>query len=293
MIDRYKDTLAIGVFGYNRPKQLEKTLSRLSMFTNLSIYKTKVIVFIDGPKNQQDKKEIKEILLLREKFSDFEFRISDVNRGLKNSIYRGIDTIAQVFEFFFVFEDDIILLANLDEIISEVLETKIFENYSSVCLYCPFGINLRNFFRQLNFIETYRMQCWGWFSSAKNWNYFRRECSDSLLKTIDREEYILEIGEDSYLRLQETISKNKSLWANQWIGFNKIINKPSLVVSSSYTSNIGIGNGANKFSQFSKIKEKINFYLSKVKLIIFKHSNIQIRKISNSELNIITNRRIF
>ncbi len=293
MINEYENTIGIAVFGYNRPKELKKTLSRLSTFTHLSSYKTKVMVFIDGPKNKNDKKKIEEILLLREKFLDFDFKISDVNMGLKNSIYKGIDKIAHDFEYFFVFEDDIILLDNLDYIISRVLKTKIFEDYSSVCLYCPFGINLRNFFKQLKFIETYRMQCWGWFSSAKNWNYFRSKCTDSLLKSIDKEEYIIEIGEDSYVRLQETLFQNKALWANQWIGFNKIINKPSLVLSSSFTSNIGIGTGANKFSQLSKIKEKMNFYVSKFKLIILKHYDLQIRKITNSELNIITNRRIF
>ena len=74
-----------------------------------------------------------------------------------------MDKIAHDFEYFFVFEDDIILLANLDDIISRVLNTEIFEDYSSVCLYCPFGINVRNFSKQVKFIETYRMQCWGWF----------------------------------------------------------------------------------------------------------------------------------
>ena len=65
------------------------------------------------------------------------------------------------------------------------------------------------------------------------------------------------------------------------------------MLSSSFTSNIGIGTGANKFSQLSRIKEKMNFYVSKFKLIILKHYDLQIRKITNSELNIITNRRIF
>ena len=293
MGDIYENKIGIAVFGYNRPKELERTLSKLSIFVEHSVFIKRVIVFIDGPKNQNDKKKLEEILLLRDKFLEFDFEISDVNRGLKSSIYKGIDKIAHDFEYFFVFEDDIILLANLDDIISRVLKIKIFEDYSSVCLYCPFGINVRNFFKQLRFIETYRMQCWGWFTSAKNWNYFRSECSGSLLKSIDKEEYIIEIGEDSYLRLQETLFKNKALWANQWIGFNKIINKPSLVLSSSFTSNIGIGTGANKFSQLSKIKEKMNFYVSKLKLTISKPYDIQIRKISDSELNIITNRRIF
>ena len=83
--------------------------------------------------------------IIKRKFLDFDFKISDVNRGLKNSIYKGIDKIAHDFEYFFVLEDDIILLANLDDIISRVLNTEIFEDYSSVCLYCPFGINVRNF----------------------------------------------------------------------------------------------------------------------------------------------------
>ena len=52
MINKYENTIGIAVFGYNRPKELEKTLSRLSTFTNLSSYKTKVIVFIDGPKTK-------------------------------------------------------------------------------------------------------------------------------------------------------------------------------------------------------------------------------------------------
>ena len=68
MINKYEDTIAIAVFGYNRPKELEKTLSRLLTFTNLSIYTIKVIVFIDGPKNQNDKKKLEEILSLRKKF---------------------------------------------------------------------------------------------------------------------------------------------------------------------------------------------------------------------------------
>ena len=38
MINKYDDTIAIAVFGYNRPKELEE-LSRLLTFTNLSIYK--------------------------------------------------------------------------------------------------------------------------------------------------------------------------------------------------------------------------------------------------------------
>ena len=138
------------------------------------------------------------------------------------------------------------------------------------------------------------MQCWGWFSSAKNWNYFRSKCTDSLLKSIDKEEYIIEIGEDSYLRLQETLFQNKALWANQWIGFNKIINKPSLVLSSSFTSEHWNWNyGSNKFSQLSKIKRENEFLCFKIQTHILKHYDIQIRKITNSELNIITNRRIF
>lgn len=289
----YNTDIGIAVFGYNRPRELEKTLSKLSIFVNSSIFNIKVIVFIDGPKNKKDIKSTGMISLFTQKFSNFEFRISKTNKGLKNSIYNGLDEISDNFEYFFVFEDDIILLSNLDNVICNVLQKSLLDAYSSVCLYCPLGINLRNFFSKIKLIETYRMQCWGWFTSSKNWKYFRRECSDDLLHSIDKDDYIFQIGEDSYNRLQETIFQKRPLWANQWIAFNKVVTKPSLVLSCSFATNIGIGTGANKFSNFSKIKEIFNFFVSKIKLFFAKTDDVKIKKISKSELEIITNRQIF
>lgn len=293
MVNIYNKDIGIAVFGYNRPKELEKTLSKLSIFVDSSIFNIKVIVFIDGPKNKIDIKSAGMISLFTQKFSNFEFRISKTNKGLKNSIYNGLDEMSYNFKHFFVFEDDIILLSNLDKVIRNILQKNLFKAYSSVCLYCPFGMNLRNVFTEIKLIETYRMQCWGWFTSSENWKYFRRECSDDLLHSIDKDDYIFQIGEDSYNRLQETMFKKRPLWANQWIAFNKVVAKPSLVLSCSFTTNIGIGTGTNKFSSFSKIKEIVNFFVSKIKLFFVKTDDIKIKKISKSELEIITNRQIF
>lgn len=286
------DIIGIAVFGYNRPKKLEKTLSKLSKLITESNFKTEVKVFIDGPKNYQDKKYLEQIILLIDKFSNFEFKISEINMGLKESIYQGLDKTASSFENFLVFEDDIIILKNLDDIINECMRNTLLEDYSSISLYCPLGINVRNLFSKIHFIETYRMQCWGWFTSSKNWTNFRSNCSQTILKSIDKEEYMLEIGEDSFNRLQETLFHKRSLWANQWIAYNKVINKPSLVVSTSFITNIGIGTGANRFSQLSKLKEKINFYISMLKLMFSGQNDIEIRKISKNELEVITNRKL-
>ena len=62
-------------------------------------------LFIDGPKNNRDKETLEEIKLLIDKFSTFEFHISEINKGLKNSIYQGIDKIAGNFDYFLVFEE--------------------------------------------------------------------------------------------------------------------------------------------------------------------------------------------
>ena len=72
----YNTDIGIAVFGYNRPRELEKTLSKLSIFVNSSIFNIKVIVFIDGPKNKKDIKSTGMISLFTQKFSNFEFRIS-------------------------------------------------------------------------------------------------------------------------------------------------------------------------------------------------------------------------
>lgn len=285
------DIIGIVVFGYNRPKELEKTLTKLLKFTTESVFKTQVKVFIDGPKNEQDKIMLKKIASLIDKFTNFEFQVSKINNGLKNSIYQGIDEASSSFENFLVFEDDIIVLKNLDNVINACIQNGLLEDHSSISFYCPFGINLRNLFSKINFIETYRMQCWGWFTSSKNWIDFRNNCSQTVLEGINKEQYLSEIGEDSFNRLQETLFHKRSLWANQWIAYNKVINKPSLVVSTSFITNIGIGTGANSFSRLSKIKETLNFSISMLKLFFTNQNDIQIRKISKNELEIITNRK--
>lgn len=292
MGDICDDIIGVAVFGYNRPKELEKTLSILLDFTTVSIFRTSVKVFIDGPKNNRDKETLEQIKLLIDKFSTFEFHISEINKGLKNSIYQGIDEIAGNFNYFLVFEDDILVLKNLDNIINQSIQKRLLKDYSSICFYCPFGINLRNLFSKINFIETYRMQCWGWLSTSKNWINFRSNCSHTMLAGVNKEEYLFEIGEDSFNRLQETLYQKRSLWANQWIAYNKVIRKPSLVISTSFITNIGVGNGANRFSQLSKIKEKMNFYISILKLMFLGQNDIEIRKISENELDIITNRKL-
>ena len=62
MGDIYENKIGIAVFGYNRPKELERTLSKLSIFVEHSVFIKRVIVFIDGPKNQNDKKKLRDCM---------------------------------------------------------------------------------------------------------------------------------------------------------------------------------------------------------------------------------------
>ena len=199
--------------------------------------------------------------------------------------------MAKEYEYFLVFEDDILIIKNLDILLIKVIKKKLMKKYSSLSFYCPFGINFRNFFKDLKLLETYRMQCWGWFTSSENWKSFRKVSSDKFLKKINKKSYILNIGEDSYSRLLETIYNNRDIWACRWIAFNYKLKKPSLVPSTTFIKNIGTGNnGTNVTSSLSKIRELLNEYTTYIKLIFFKFTKIEIKKIKKQELEIITNR---
>lgn len=289
----YKNNIiGVAVFGYNRPKKLELILSKILEHKSKSSLKFKVRVFIDGLKKNEDKIILQKNLLLKKKFKMFEFKISKFNKGLQKSILAGLDEISKDFKYFLVFEDDILILSNFDNLINAAIKKKMLKKYSTLSFYCPFGINLRNFFNKLSLIETYRMHCWGWFTSSRNWKHFRSNSSNKFLKKIKKEEYIKKIGEDDYKRLLSTIYHKKDIWACRWIAYNFMIKKPTLIPSISFIKNIGTGDaGTNKTSSLSKYRESLNKSITYLRLKFIRILSPEIRKISKIELEIITNRR--
>lgn len=283
-------TIAIGVFGYNRPEILKNTINALESYISKSSYHFDVYVFIDGPKNKSDAKKqdlIRELAII---FPDFVFSFGNTNQGLKHSILLGVDKLAQTYKYFAVFEDDILIQCPLDPLIRIATTTRIFENYSSVCFYSPLGVTLLNIFNEFCMKKTYRMQCWGWITNQQNWKTFRKNYNKDSIKKIDSTNYKYQVGEDSFSRLLLTINNQVDLWACEWLAFNFLENKPALLPNFSFVRNVGMSEGTNAFSVLSSLKEDLNNRLSRLKHIQSAKNSIEISELKKVELALITNR---
>ena len=98
----------LGIFAYNRPSHFKRLLISLENY-NIN----KIILFIDGPKNDKDK--INQFYISNmAKNSKLNIKIikRKNNLGLRNSILKGVDYLANNSEYFTILEDDLVVYEN-------------------------------------------------------------------------------------------------------------------------------------------------------------------------------------
>ena len=77
----------VAIFAFNRPNHLKKTLKSLSQNLNAKNYD--IFIFCDGPKNNSDKKKIKEVRKISKNYGNFKSKkyfFRKANFGLYNSL---------------------------------------------------------------------------------------------------------------------------------------------------------------------------------------------------------------
>ena len=98
------------LFAYNRVNVLKKTIQALSR--NLEIEKTDLLIFSDGPKNDDDKdkvSKVREYINSLDKFTkSITYHEHKTNIGLAQSIIFGITKVSKQYKNFIVLEDDLV-----------------------------------------------------------------------------------------------------------------------------------------------------------------------------------------
>lgn len=131
------------VFAYNRPLHLRRTLDALAACRLAA--RTEVHVFADGPKKPAAAEAVAEVrgVLAREaeagRFAAFHVHASDANRGLANSIIRGVGQVLAGHGRVIVLEDDLLVSADFLEFMNDCLA--FYEDEATVGAitgFCPF-----------------------------------------------------------------------------------------------------------------------------------------------------------
>ena len=160
----------IALFVYNRPEHLYQTLS--SIFNNYGIENTKIFIFCDGPKNENDELKVNETKKIIKNISCNKNIISifrEKNYGLKNNITLGISEILSKFTDIIVLEDDHITSRHFYNLMTLMLNKyKDNKNLGTVSGHF-FPIKYKKFY-QYDICFTYRHSCWGWGTWREIWN---------------------------------------------------------------------------------------------------------------------------
>jgi len=160
---------AVVVFGYKRARHLERCLDSIKAAPRAGW--DSVHIFIDGPKNSEEAKEVGEVRLVAERFSseieNLFIHMSEYNKGLSESIVSALDEISTQYEYFCVLEDDLEVHPLFFNFLQTWLKQDLNElNIGSVTGYAYVKPLFK--FNRTNFLI--RRHCsWGWGTTSTLW----------------------------------------------------------------------------------------------------------------------------
>jgi hypothetical protein len=241
------DELApIAIFGFNRPSHLLRCINSLAK--NPEAFRSKIYVFIDGPRNQMDFESVNETQKVIESYSKLRFELiktRKANLGLAGSLIDGIDLVINEHGKIIVLEDDLVVSSGFLKFMNSGLEK--YETDLKVA-----SIQGCNYFYQPMKEEAFFLKgadCWGWGTWANRWRDVNWNATELIQEIKDRnieKEFNLN-GSYNYLDILVNFERGRnSSWAVRWHASMYLQDKVSLYPAHSLVSNLGAdGTGSN------------------------------------------------
>lgn len=241
------------IFAYNRPDSLKETVA--SLLKNQEAKDSLLFIFIDGPKNVMDKKDVDKVHEITNSIKGFKsvkIFSSEINKGLGDSIISGVTKIIDNYGKVIVLEDDLILQPDFLSFINKGLNE--YENHKEVFSICGYTNKFKvpkDYTADAYFCA--RSSSWGWATWKDRWETVDWELNDwSKYKTL-RKQFNKWGGSDCFGMLESWKNGLNKSWAIRFCFAQFLQNKVSLFPIKSLVQNDGFdGNGTNckKWSRF-------------------------------------------
>jgi len=170
----------IVVFAYNRPDHLNKTLSALAL--NPEAIKSKLFIYIDGPKDEKGKLINSEVETVAKKYLNGFFKETVIinspkNKGLAQSVISGVTEVLNEFGKVIVTEDDSIADINYLSFMNDALNY--YENDKRIWSVGGYTvpINIPQSYTY-DFLVTQRSSSYAWGIWKDRWDKVDWEVSD-------------------------------------------------------------------------------------------------------------------
>lgn len=247
----------IAIFAFNRPNLLKLMLDSLRL--NPLFDESEKYVFIDGPRNDQDKLLVDEVIKMAYAITK-NVIVSEANKGLANSIISGITEVVSKHGKVIVLEDDLRLMPGFLKYMNEALNR--YESDSKVFSVCGYGLKID---RPLNYIgDVYlgiRSSSWGWATWRDRWDSIDWSVSDwkdicensNLQRTFNRG------GSDMFSMLRGYMTNKNNSWAIRFCYSQFKQSRYSLHPFLSFVDNEGFGENATNCKQkYSRFQVSLN-----------------------------------
>ena len=275
----------ISIFVYNRPLHTKLMLNSLSNCDGIE--KSKIFIFIDGPKNTEDRIKIKEVRELVHYFKRNNKNVviseSKKNRGTYYNIVNGINTVLKKFDKIIVIEDDLRFKQNFLTYMNKAL--KKYQKNKNVLQISGYSYPIK-----INRCESYFLNltsCWGWGIWKDRWDDFNKFLSSESKIRSDyqkiknnkllKNKFNINNSYDYLYFLKKQIVQNFNSWGILFYLYSFSNNKLNLFPSKSLIENNGFdGSGLHRS------KSDVFNLKTKSKKIKHKFTN----KIYNSDKNL-------
>lgn len=229
----------VAVFAFNRPNHLKGLFN--SLLENPEATKSKFFVFVDGPRNSDDEKNIdlvESTILNYKEFLDIQVRKSVENNGLAHSLMSGIDEVLDKFNELIVLEDDLLVSPNFLKFCN--LGLSVYRDNLEVASIQGFTPVIVNQGKGTYFLQG--ADCWGWATWRNRWSQLERD-SEVLLRDLESLDLVRSFDLDGSFPYTEMLRRQArgeiDSWAIRWHASMFTQGKVSLYPCRSLVLNTG------------------------------------------------------
>jgi hypothetical protein len=250
----------ITIFCYNRLDNLKSTIFALQ--NNHLATESDLIVFSDGPKNENDKIAVNQVRAFLNTITGFKtitIHLSAENKGLANSIIQGVSNVFDKYDSIIVLEDDLVTSNNFLDYMNDAL--RFYKDYNTVFSIAGYSIPIKNN-SKCDVYFTGRSFSWGWATWKSRWDLIDWEVKDfDFFKTNNqlRKEFN-KMGSDMSRMLDRQMNHKINSWAIRWCYHQFKFNLFSVHPFASKISNIGFNSkdASNTKVKFNPFKTKLD-----------------------------------
>ena len=251
----------IVLFVYNRPWHTEQTLNALA--ANRYADESVLYIYADGPKEKTNYNEnlaineVRKLIRKKQWCRDVYIIESESNRGLADSIVRGVTQVIKNHGRIIVLEDDVVTSPTFLKYMNDAIT--IYEKDSNVYQISGFMIPNKRKMRTTGFFRA--PASWGWATWARAWHFFSED-SELLFQKISSCD-VNHFNIDATYDYMEQLDKNRRgeirTWVVKWYASLYLKQGLCLYPHRSLVKNIGFDGsgvhcGKNDMRLFNRMK---------------------------------------